>query len=180
MSRIFRLFAWAGRVGNVVIDSATGVAESVRHAFIHAASCILTVVGHPLLSFLQWAHHHQREVVTATCVISVAMLPCGQAVTCLTCKDQLDGCTGGNTCPFLAGPTSNVQALAAGAGTLLVAAKLFPREYLKVLTRSVLDTIKAVSKRSLPGDVPNISGWSVARLMAAFRHCTVPRPDIVM
>jgi hypothetical protein len=82
--------------------------------------------------------------------------------------------------PFLQGPTSNVQALAAGAGTLLVAAKISPREYLKVLTRSVLDTIKAVSKRALPGDVPSISGWSVATLLSAFRDCTVPRPDIVM
>ena len=81
---------------------------------------------------------------------------------------------------FCRGPTSNVQALAAGAGTLLMAAKIFPREYLKVLTRSVLDTIKAVSKRALPGDVPIISGWSVAKLLAAFRDCTVPRPDIVM
>jgi len=109
-----------------------------------------------------------------------AVLPRGHAVTCLTCHDQLDGCAGGNACPFLQGPTSNVQALAAGAGTLLMAAKIFPREYLKVLTRSVLDTIKAVSKRALPGDVPIISGWSVAKLLAAFRDCTVPRPDIVM
>jgi hypothetical protein len=109
-----------------------------------------------------------------------AVLPRGHAVTCLTCHDQLDGCAGGSACPFLQGPTSNVQALAAGAGTLLMAAKIFPREYLKVLTRSVLDTIKAVSKRALPGDVPIISGWSVAKLLAAFRDCTVPRPDIVM
>ena len=109
-----------------------------------------------------------------------AVLPRGHAVTCLICHDQLDGCAGGSACPFLQGPTSNVQALAAGAGTLLMAAKIFPREYLKVLTRSVLDTIKAVSKRALPGDVPIISGWSVAKLLAAFRDCTVPRPDIVM
>ena len=123
---------------------------------MQAASGILTGVGHPVLSFLQWANHHQREVITVTCVISLAMLPCGQAVTCLTCHDQLDGCTGGTSCPFLQGPTSNVEALAAGAGTLLAAATLFPREYLKVLTRSVLDTIKAVSKHSLHGDVPSI------------------------
>ena len=160
-----------------------GPTSNVQALAAGAGTLLMHVVNPALravLNLVQWAAHHRREVIVATGFAFFAVLPRGHAVTCLTCHDQLDGCAGGNACPFLQGPTSNVQALAAGAGTLLMAAKIFPREYLKVLTRSVLDTIKAVSKRALPGDVPIISGWSVAKLLAAFRDCTVPRPDIVM
>ena len=160
-----------------------GPTSNVQALAAGAGTLLMHVVNPALravLNLVQWAAHHRREVIVATGLAFFAVLPRGHAVTCLTCHDQLDGCAGGSACPFLQGPTSNVQALAAGAGTLLMAAKIFPREYLKVLTRSVLDTIKAVSKRALPGDVPIISGWSVAKLLAAFRDCTVPRPDIVM
>ena len=81
------------------------------------------------LSHLLFSVSHAGAVpVLSVVLLSILMV---DAVTCLTCRDQLDGCTGGNNCPFLKGPTSNVAALAAGTGTLLVATSLFPREYLK-------------------------------------------------
>ena len=42
-----------------------------------------------------------------------------EAVTCHTCHDQLEGCTGGANCPFLSTPQSNMtNFLAAGAAGL--------------------------------------------------------------
>ena len=35
-----------------------------------------------------------------------------QAVTCPTCNDQLAGCQGGNTCPFLATTSENARLIA--------------------------------------------------------------------
>ena len=147
--------------------------SSVDNVSVRSPLHVLTSVGNIVLRVI-------REGYISVMSLLLCSVPAVGAVTCLTCRDQLDGCTGGANCPFLKGPSNNVAALAAGAGTVLMATSLFPREYLKVLTRSVLDTIKAVSKRALPGNVPDIRGWDIARLTAAFRDHTVPRTDIIM
>ena len=106
-------------------------------------------------------------------------LPLSSA-TCPHCFDQLEGCTGGDNCPFLKGTAKNAAAIVAGASaSVLVLTKLLPRDYLKVMTRTILDVFMATVRRPIPGATPDIRGWDINQLMSAFRDQTVPRAEII-
>jgi len=106
-------------------------------------------------------------------------LPHASAV-CQHCFGQLDGCTGGDDCPFLKSTAANAAVAVATTGAAVFSlTQLLPREYLKVMTRTVLDTLLVVVRRPLPGATPNISGWTVQQLLQGFKDQTVPRADIV-
>ena len=59
------------------------------------------------LQFLVSYASHQRLVIIFVFLYFASSV---EAVTCTTCYDQLEGCTGGTNCPFLTG----------GAGPLLM------------------------------------------------------------
>ena len=63
---------------------------------------------------------------------------------CVHCLGNVPGCGGSDSCPLMTGVTDNAAALAASASTLVVVAKLLPNKILRVLPRSVLDTIKSM------------------------------------
>jgi len=114
-----------------------------------------------------------------TLLIILTLFPYSQAAGCPHCHDQLEGCMGGDTCPFLATTAANVAALAAGATTaVLTVVQLLPREYLRVFTRQVLDTLQAVLRKPLPGNTPDIRGWSISALMTAFQNRIVPPAEV--
>ena len=143
-------------------------------SIINYVGAIVVVVG----VWLRFAPGGAMSVVT----LFVVTLPVVESVTCRFCHDQLEGCTGGEDCPLSKTTKENLAALAVGAvaSASLVATKLFPREYLQILTRSVLDTVKAVAKRALPGNVPDIRGWDIAKLSTAFKEGTHPRDEILL
>ena len=110
---------------------------------------------------------------------ALLFLPMGSA-TCPHCFDQLEGCAGGDKCPFLATTAKNAAAIVAGTGTsVLVLTHLLPRDYLTVMTRTILDVFLATVRRPIPGATPDIRGWDVNKLMEAFRDRTVPRGEII-
>ena len=103
-----------------------------------------------------------------------------QAVTCPTCNDQLPGCQGGNTCPFLATPSENASLIAGTvtAGYLTVQA-LLPQEWRSVFKKSVLDFFLVVARRPAPGAAVDCSAFPVADLMTAHRNQSAPKADIL-
>jgi hypothetical protein len=104
------------------------------------------------------------------------------AAVCPHCFGQIETCPGGDgrRCPFIVGTSANATAIVSAAATgVFTLTYLLPRDYLKVLTRSVLDALMTVVRRPIPGNAPDIRGASVEELMQAFRDHTVPRPDII-
>jgi hypothetical protein len=118
-----------------------------------------------------------RSVVVVALLL--VTLPRAAAV-CPHCFDQLDGCTGGDTCPFITGTAANIAAMTVGgASAAFSVTSLLPRDYMRVCTRTVLDTILARSRRPVPGATPDIRGWDLPKLMSAFKDGTVPRHEII-
>jgi len=112
-------------------------------------------------------------------LLLMTMFPYSQA-GCPHCYDQLEGCMGGDTCPFVAGTAANVACLTAatGAAVAISVTQLLPREYLRVFSRQVLDILQASLRRPLPGNSPDIRGWSVTQLMNAFHSHAVPPAEV--
>ena len=87
-------------------------------------------------------------------------LPTTAAVTCRTCFDQVPGCTGGNTCPFVATRAQNGMLLggvAAATAMAIVARNVFPLRFTRILTRGVLEQLAYYWP-----PVPPLSGGFVA------------------
>ena len=136
--------------------------------------------------------HHMVRVapVGILAVLLLRMIPSTEG-TCIHCFDQLKdaGCDGsGNKCPLITTTASNAAitvaalggaAISAGAATSYGLQSLVPREYLVVLTRTVLDTLLAVRKRNLPGATPDVRGLSLEKILQAFKENTVPRAELV-
>ena len=107
----------------------------------------------------------------------------GVDAVCPHCKDQLPGCTGGETCAFVASQSTN--ALLATSTAVLAAGSAFqigamlPRSYLAVLTRGVLDSLLALTRRYLPGTSTSLTGKTVAELLQMSRDGSASRTDIL-
>ena len=94
-------------------------------------------------------------------------LPTTAAVTCRTCYDQIQGCTGGNDCPFVATTAQNgllLGGVAAATATAIVARDVFPLRFTRVLTRGVLDSLLIIGRRPPPGTAVNVSALSHVEL----------------
>ena len=102
-----------------------------------------------------------------------------EAVTCHTCHDQLEGCTGGANCPFLSTPQSNMTNFLAAGAAGLTALALFPREWMTVVSRAVLDSLMSVARRPLSGAPLDLANKDVSELAQAFKDRTAPRNDVL-
>ena len=94
-------------------------------------------------------------------------LPTTAAVTCRTCFDQIQGCTGGNTCPFVATTAQNgllLGGVAAATATAIVARDVFPLRFTRILTRGVLDSLLIIGRRPPPGTAVDLTALSNAQL----------------
>ena len=99
--------------------------------------------------------------------ILLTCLPTTAAVTCRTCFDQIQGCTGGDDCPFVATTTQNgllLGGLAAATATAIVARDVFPLRFTRVLTRGVLDSLLIIGRRPPPGTAVDVSALSNVEL----------------
>ena len=120
--------------------------------------------------------------------LGVTIFVCGflladVGAVCIHCRDQLEGCMGGDTCAFVASPAENA-ALVATVGALAVGASLkigsmLPRAYLAVLPRSVLDSLLTLTRRVLPGAPISLAGKSVAALLKVTRDGSAPHKDVL-
>ena len=81
----------------------------------------------------------------------LARLPCARAVVCSSCYDQIPNCPGGANCLFSSAIAANRAALATGVATAVTLAHLLPLKFLRVLSRSFLESIKGYAKKSAPG-----------------------------
>jgi hypothetical protein len=102
-------------------------------------------------------------------------------VTCHTCFDQIAGCAGGNACQLLTGPVANSGSLAglAGAAAAITCLALLPPICLRVLTRSVLDCMRAAARRPAPGAPLDLTVLDLAALMLAARSGQCSYDDAV-
>ena len=94
-------------------------------------------------------------------------LPTTAAVTCRTCFDQIQGCTGGDTCPFVATTAQNgllLGGVAAATATAIVARDVFPLRFTRILTRSVLDSLLIIGRRPPPGTAVDLTVLTNAQL----------------
>jgi len=99
--------------------------------------------------------------------ILLTCLPTTAAVTCRTCFDQIQGCTGGDDCPFVATTTQNgllLGGLAAATATAIVARDVFPLRFTRVLTRGVLDSLLIIGRRPPPGTAVDVSALTNVEL----------------
>ena len=99
--------------------------------------------------------------------ILLICLPTTAAVTCRTCFDQIQGCTGGDDCPFVATTTQNgllLGGLAAATATAIVARDVFPLRFTRVLTRGVLDSLLIIGRRPPPGTAVDVSALTNVEL----------------
>ena len=99
--------------------------------------------------------------------ILLICVPTTAAVTCRTCFDQIQGCTGGDDCPFVATTTQNgllLGGLAAATATAIVARDVFPLRFTRVLTRGVLDSLLIIGRRPPPGTAVNVSALTNVEL----------------
>jgi hypothetical protein len=136
----------------------------------------VAIGGAGRLAWMLAAGPWRSVVVVALLLVT---LPRAAAV-CPHCFDQLEGCTGGATCPFIVGTAANTAAMVAGTATAAFSVtQLLPRSYVAVCTRTVLDTLMARVRRPVPGATPDIRGWDLPRLMNAFKDHSVPRHEII-
>ena len=97
--------------------------------------------------------------------ILLICMPTTAAVTCRTCFDQIQGCTGGDDCPFIT--TQNgllLGGMAAATATAIVARDVFPLRFTRVLTRGVLDSLLIIGRRPPPGTAVDISALTNVEL----------------
>ena len=112
-------------------------------------------------------------------VASSYLVSGADAVTCHTCHDQLEGCAGGANCPFLSTPQSNMTNFLAAGAAGLTALALFPREWMTVVSRAVLDSLMSVARRPLSGAPLDLANKDVSELAQAFKDRTAPRNDVL-
>ena len=115
-------------------------------------------------------------------ILSLMFVPI-QGVRCHHCFDQLAGCMGGETCAFVESPATNAL-LTAGAATATAVssykiAQLLPMPYLSVLTRTVLDSLLALTKRPSPGAVVDLEGKTLKDLLRIAKDGTASAVDVL-
>ena len=92
---------------------------------------------------------------------------------CATCAGN--ACDGSGTCPWTGTVAANVTALASGAAISLAA--LLPAKILRLFPRSVLESISALSVRTL--DVFDPTGKSTTEILAAVKQGRLTRDDAI-
>ena len=95
-----------------------------------------------------------RRILTA--LLFFTFMACGEAVTCYTCYDQIEGCAGGDACLLHSRPHANTAIIAGGVGAITLAS-LLPIKFLRECTRSALDCIKMVANRPQLGTPVDIT-----------------------
>jgi hypothetical protein len=128
------------------------------------------LVGTSMTRMLLWACMFFSYVEGAKAVL-----------TCTTCYDQIAGCAGGAACFLFTGRTANVTALAAAGTVAITATKLLPVRFMRVLTRQVLDSIKAVARRPAAGARLDISAlaMTIVQLEQAHRSGAVDTDEML-
>ena len=121
-----------------------------------------SVTGCRLLSFNRGRSSY-RSMWLAT-FICLAMLPTTSGVTCFTCFDQVDGCTGGANCLFLTRTNANFTALAAAGGAAITVVSLLPLSYIRHLPSQVLRTLAAIARRPADGAPPDLGPMALGEL----------------
>ena len=103
------------------------------------------------------------------------------AVTCFTCYDQIEGCAGGDACPFLATVTANALVIVGGAGaaTYLSGAHLLPLKFTRVLGRTALDCLKVIARRPTPGTPFDLAPMNNDELVAAAHSGSAPSHEVI-
>ena len=123
----------------------------------------------------------RAEMLMFWCILAIR-LDSGSAVTCTTCFDQCVGCSGGATCPFLTRTSANRAivtgaALAAGAATAVSLLNLLPLKFLRVLSRSVLDSMKTIARRPAAGTPIDLTTMTEAQISDAVITGTASTAD---
>ena len=100
------------------------------------------------------------RVKLLNCVLLLVLhfLPTAAGV-CPHCHGHFSSCTydvAGGSCPTISTVASNAAAIAAGHGALSLS-DIIPCRYLKMFTRSALDTMLAIAKRPEPGEMFEIT-----------------------
>ena len=109
-------------------------------------------------------------------------LPTTAAVTCRTCFDQIQGCTGGDTCPFVATTAQNgllLGGVAAATATAIIARDVFPLRFTRILTRSVLDSLLIIGRRPPPGTAVDLTALTNAQLTEPLMTSGVEQASIL-
>jgi hypothetical protein len=96
------------------------------------------------------------------------MLPLADA-TCQVCFGGAEGCTdkGAATCPWTTGVAANVAAVVAAVGTAIKLDSLLPARYLRLFTRSVLQTLAIIAAKPKGGATFNFSGKTYVEIHQA-------------
>ena len=95
-------------------------------------------------------------------------LPLANA-TCQVCFGGAVGCKdeGAATCPWTTGIAANVAAVVAAVGTAIKLDSLLPARYLRLFTRSVLQTLAIIAAKPKGGATFNFSGKSYVAIHQA-------------
>ena len=147
---------------NANLDYVSGVWMSILKAFLifHLLSLLLVLIyfvfvrpfissfsGYTIFDVARFATSAMGTRAVIFGVVLFFTIPV-QAVGCPTCNDQLAGCQGGNTCPFLATTSENAGLIAGTVTTgYLTVQALLPQEWRSVFKKSVLDFFLVVARR---------------------------------
>ena len=90
----------------------------------------------------------------------------GEAVTCRTCWDQIEGCAGGAACLFATRTAENAGRVAVAGGAAVTVASLLPLAYIRHLPAQVLRTLTAIARRPVDGAPPDLGPMTLPELQA--------------
>ena len=108
-------------------------------------------------------------------------LPGAGAVTCHTCFDQLEGCLGGNACPFLVLTAANALVMAGtqGANAEISCAGLLSLRIQRVFTRTILNCLQMIARRPPPGTPVDLAARTVEELGTMGNNNASAIPDVL-
>jgi hypothetical protein len=118
-------------------------------------------------------------------LLSMASCHAVQAVTCYSCYDGIPNCAGGAACPLVTGVAANTAAFLVATGAAAIAldcSVILPIRYLRVMSLSALDCIKAVRRRPLHGTPIAIdaAAMNLDDLRAAINEGRIDRDVAIM
>lgn len=102
-----------------------------------------------------------------------------EAVTCLSCHDQIPGCPGGSRCPLFTRVAANAAALVGSATAVLSLKDLLPLKLLRFLTKGFLEAAKVMANRSAPGTAVDWSTLSMVEVARAPARGLGTRADAI-
>ena len=102
-----------------------------------------------------------------------------EAVTCLSCHDQIPGCPGGARCPLFTRVAANAAALVGTATAVISLKDLLPLKFLRFLTKGFLEAAKVMANRSAPGTAVDWSSLSMVEVARAPARGLGTRADAI-